>query len=359
MKKTILLGVALVIAFSTLSMALDITIDAQRDAWFETLTGPADGWLYLPPESEGTTGVQPDDEYDCSALIWQAWDSTYYYFYAEVLDDYVTVNNTTTYENDNIEQKIDPDPFLIDETTTGVAATRMSALGVDDAEVPEAVQNVDSGEMTGGWAPTEEDWARVETDQGYNLEWRIPWDAIQQGDRVVNVGIGEVFGLAINVGDNDETSRNHVLRWASDLGDLVWNEPKRHGTVTFKENNILGLSTENAITNVDTNTVNYTPAATSVASDIETPMAFELAQNYPNPFNPTTTITYSLPNSAAVTLDVYNLLGVKVASLVSANVQQAGVHTLTFDASELNSGIYVYQLQAGNNVMSKKMMLIK
>ncbi len=249
-----------VLIFAVGAFALDIAIDAQRDAWFNTLTGPADGWIYLSPESEGTTGVQPDDEYDCSALIWQAWDETYYYFYAEVTDEYVTVNNTTVYENDAIEQKIDPDPNMIDESTTGVAATRMSALGVDDAEVPEAVQNIDSGEMTGGWAPTEDDWARTETDLGYNLEWRIPWDAIQQGDRAVIVGVGEVFGLAINVMDNDETQRDHVLRWASDMGDLVWNEPKRHGTVTFAENNILSLSTENAITGVDTNTVDYQPA---------------------------------------------------------------------------------------------------
>ena len=66
-----------------------------------------------------------------------------------------------------------------------------------------------------------------------------------------------------------------------------------------------------------------------------------------------------MPKNENVTLNVYNLLGVKVASLISNQVIEAGVHKITFDASELNSGVYIYQLHAGANVMTKKMMFIK
>ena len=88
------------------------------------------------------------------------------------------------------------------------------------------------------------------------------------------------------------------------------------------------------------------------------PRHFMLMQNYPNPFNPTTTITFSLPKQQHVTLMIYNLLGREVHTLVDEQ-SQAGMHTVTFDASELSSGIYFYRLQAGDYSESKRMMLLK
>ncbi len=88
------------------------------------------------------------------------------------------------------------------------------------------------------------------------------------------------------------------------------------------------------------------------------PGKFDLSQNYPNPFNPTTTINYSVPQSGGVTLKVYNLLGQEVATLFSG-LQQAGNHVAVFDASRLASGVYFYRLEAGNNSMTKKLLLMK
>jgi pectate lyase len=85
---------------------------------------------------------------------------------------------------------------------------------------------------------------------------------------------------------------------------------------------------------------------------------FVLAQNFPNPFNPATTINYQLKNDSKVTLKVYNIFGQEVASLVNAN-EKAGSHSVSFDASKLPSGVYLYCLQAGNYSETKKMTLLK
>jgi len=92
--------------------------------------------------------------------------------------------------------------------------------------------------------------------------------------------------------------------------------------------------------------------------EIKIPDSFELSQNYPNPFNPSTTISFAIPKSANVELSVYNVLGEKVAELVNGSLS-AGYHSVTFDASYLTSGIYIYRISAGNNVSVKKMMLMK
>ena len=97
--------------------------------------------------------------------------------------------------------------------------------------------------------------------------------------------------------------------------------------------------------------------------EIALPTEFALEQNYPNPFNPSTSIQFSLPVGANVTIGVYNLVGEKVANVVS-NDFSAGKHNINFNASSLTSGVYFYRIDAtasnGNNFSSvKKMTLIK
>ena len=90
----------------------------------------------------------------------------------------------------------------------------------------------------------------------------------------------------------------------------------------------------------------------------ELPQDYALSQNYPNPFNPSTKINYSLPEATRVSLDIFNMLGQKVATLVDAQ-QSAGYHTASFDASQLSSGVYLYKLSAPGFSQTKKMLLIK
>jgi len=91
---------------------------------------------------------------------------------------------------------------------------------------------------------------------------------------------------------------------------------------------------------------------------VNTPSKFELSQNYPNPFNPSTKISFSLPQTGHVSLKVYNALGQEVAQLING-VKEAGIHTIEFNAGNLNSGIYFYKLESGNLNQVKKMMLVK
>jgi photosystem II stability/assembly factor-like uncharacterized protein len=88
------------------------------------------------------------------------------------------------------------------------------------------------------------------------------------------------------------------------------------------------------------------------------PEGFELLQNYPNPFNPSTTIEFALPKSAFVTLKVYNLLGEEVATLV-AEQRSAGIHKFNWDARGLASGVYLYRLEAGEFVETRKLILMR
>ena len=90
----------------------------------------------------------------------------------------------------------------------------------------------------------------------------------------------------------------------------------------------------------------------------EQPIAFCLMQNYPNPFNPSTTIRYGLLKSQQVSLTVFNTLGQQVAVLQNGE-QDAGYHEVKFDGNKLASGVYLYRMQAGSYVETKKLLLVR
>ncbi|UCE67846.1 MAG: right-handed parallel beta-helix repeat-containing protein [Candidatus Zixiibacteriota bacterium] len=91
---------------------------------------------------------------------------------------------------------------------------------------------------------------------------------------------------------------------------------------------------------------------------LPTPRTFILDQNYPNPFNAYTTIEFTIAEPQNIRLSVYDILGRQVQTLIDEH-KQAGTHTITFDASDLSSGVYFYRLQAGDTVESKRMILLK
>ncbi len=98
---------------------------------------------------------------------------------------------------------------------------------------------------------------------------------------------------------------------------------------------------------------------TAVSTETEElPSVVALLQNYPNPFNPSTTINFDLPAQGHVRMDVFNIMGRRVATLIDKPMH-AGYHQVRFNASHLASGMYIYRLAAGNTVITKKLTLIK
>ncbi|MEI7723997.1 MAG: T9SS type A sorting domain-containing protein, partial [Bacteroidota bacterium] len=110
--------------------------------------------------------------------------------------------------------------------------------------------------------------------------------------------------------------------------------------------------------NIAAAVVKYQALITSIG-DIGTSVnGFNLGQNSPNPFNNSTSISYQLPDAGLVSLKVFNVIGSEVASLVNSN-QAKGLHTIQFTAAGLPGGVYYYTLRCGDQVTSKKMLLVK
>jgi hypothetical protein len=95
-----------------------------------------------------------------------------------------------------------------------------------------------------------------------------------------------------------------------------------------------------------------------INAEVEIPLAYSLEQNYPNPFNPSTKISYSIPEDGYVKLSVYNLLGEEVATIVNA-YQKADRYEVSFNASGLSSGVYVYKIESVNYSATRKLVLMK
>ncbi len=116
-----------------------------------------------------------------------------------------------------------------------------------------------------------------------------------------------------------------------------------------------GLSTFN----ITVQNISFQGNSITGVNDVNSvPHEFKLGQNYPNPFNPSTVIQFSVPASGKYVLKVYNLLGQEVAKLLNGELNP-GSYNLTFDASKLSSGIYIYSLSNGKEQITKKMILMK
>jgi len=177
----------------------------------------------------------------------------------------------------------------------------------------------------------------------YNTIWNIKsWD-----------------GILIN------SSKDNELSYNKNCGDII--NIKRYGininiyegivsTGNFGEKNVLIGFDGNYGCNINGNNIGI---ITSVSSEENIVSDFTLSQNYPNPFNPKTTISFSLPKSEFVTLDVYNLLGKKVKTLIRNKKMLPGNHSVNFNGSEFPTGTYIYKIQAGDFVETKKMTLLK
>jgi hypothetical protein len=161
------------------------------------------------------------------------------------------------------------------------------------------------------------------------------------------------------------------LKTSSNNADVVVRSATEDVTLTFTsadlnaklevnvdgETRLLGAGQSTIITNRGS----YFFKTVIVKEDIlseELPTSLTLDQNYPNPFNPVTAISYSVNQSTPVQLNVYNMNGQLVSTLVK-ETQNAGTYNVSFDASRLSSGLYIYRLITPNGIVTKKMTLLK
>ena len=139
------------------------------------------------------------------------------------------------------------------------------------------------------------------------------------------------------------------------------------GTYTVNSDSYGFSSTSSSTSSVDYNSNFSTSASFTMTPDNITAVNesqpniisnFKLNQNYPNPFNPTTIISYQIPYESKVVLKVFNILGEDVATLVNED-KASGSYNVQFNAINLSSGVYFYQIKADNFVDTKKLVLLK
>ncbi|RPI00419.1 MAG: T9SS C-terminal target domain-containing protein [Calditrichaeota bacterium] len=305
----------------------NFAIDAQmEDTWKEAAWIPGN---FLQDNS----WAKFDDWYD-SYMQWKLmWDNAGLVYFVEVWDsEYKEDTGQRDWQDDAIELYLDTDNSKTEGTYDGIddaqvrfvwdAANIVNLQGVGGVVAP----SWSADGMNGGI-----EFAGVETDLGWNLEVRFPFDLI-----MLDNSIGTEFGIEMDYNDDDDgtAERDHKIKTYT-MDDNTWQNASLLGTAVLTA----------GATEVD----DYEPAVI---------IGYALDQNYPNPFNPTTSISYSVAKTGNVELKIFDLLGKEVSVLVN-EVKSAGRYSATFDGADLSSGVYFYTLNTGDQTFTKKMTLMK
>jgi hypothetical protein len=319
-----------------------VTISMNPPAAF-TADGDLGEWagitpIHIAPSGGGyiVTNTTIDGDADVSLDCYIAVDATYLYVAMDVEDDIVSNTQTTTYLNDS------PDLFLGLYHLRGAPHTGYKRGAQPDYHFRFAFDRLLVDGVTGGdslLVPGENYFYGEKFPTGYSVEARLPWTILANrfGDRLFVPEDGYRLPIDFSINDADATgSREGILTYSPMNEDLSYNDVSRWlytwiGTLWAP----LAVDGEDNVINT-----------------------YSLYQNYPNPFNPATKINYTIEKPGQVTLKVYDLLGRLVTTLVNEQ-QNSGLHTISFDGSNLTSGIYFYQINSGSFNSTKKMILVK
>lgn len=334
------------------------TIDAQMD----------EIWQYAMPRA--VVIGDPNTEFwllesfaDYFGTFRTLWDADGLYFFFTVYDDILFQDATG--DNDKVELFFDADASggVTQEEYNELYAAEYGPAGgwwfmqhadhvyTYDENTSQWVYQIDSQAMETGtqgpglsWGqnrfPTEGIQAAVAiagTEDGYSMEMFFPWTSLKA---VAPFKVDDQVGLNIQINDFDEEKKRAFYDWRMIWSNASWCDPTNFGIMALSSMTLLEESSS----------VSTKPSAK--------PASFTLEQNYPNPFNPSTTIEFSLPAQMQVKLAVYNVKGEKVAELVNS-ILPAGHHSISFDGSNLKSGIYVYRLETTQQILSRKFTLLK
>jgi hypothetical protein len=248
---------------------------------------------------------------------WTMWDDDYFYIFLKVIDE----------ERDGSEKA---SPWMSDcvELFIDGGNEKASSYDANDVQWRWVYGEAPGAEGNAGNGPGE--FVFFDTDLGYNLEIAISQEELTQFQLVSDTEIGfEISNADRDAGQGQQDVRHW---WTTD--GTTWNNPTLFGTAIL------------------------TGGTVDVEDDPIVATEYALEQNYPNPFNPATKISYSIPGSEFVNLTIYDAIGREVAVLVNKS-QNAGHYTVNFNANNLNSGVYFYELKTGNQIFVRKMMLLK
>ena len=210
--------------------------------------------------------------------------------------------------------------FALDDAGRKLATRSLPDSFTEDIHIPLAIETTEAG--------------------SYTIEWNVP---------------AEYAGINFSLRDN-HTGEEVVLRNGMSY-TFTLSDDETDIAVDNSAGNFGAISLNKEASSVEPRFVLTASIFGNGGSD-ELPAAAALNQNYPNPFNPSTIIQYQLPQTSHVTLQVFDMAGRRVAQLVNEQVS-AGTHTVTFDASNLSSGVYMYRLQAGSITLTRKLTVIK
>jgi hypothetical protein len=157
--------------------------------------------------------------------------------------------------------------------------------------------------------------------------------------------------------DYEETFKMDFLTYNGNTTDPV--APSKNWSVVPGDWDGHQMFFASPLTKAQMYALGYDTTLVSVNNETNVPTDFALRQNYPNPFNPSTTIAFNLPRHSEIVLKVFNVLGKEVAVLYNGQALPAGNHEVTFEAGNLASGIYFYQIRTAGFVKTRKMFLMK
>ncbi len=182
------------------------------------------------------------------------------------------------------------------------------------------------------------------------LQWNTATEVNNYGFEIERKVVSKEYGVGNNLSLVNRHSSFTEIGFVKGSGNS--NSPKNY---SFIDDNPPSGEIEYRLEQIDNNgNFKYSQIVTVTFL----PTNFELWQNYPNPFNPTTTIRYTIPKTAHVTLKIYDEIGREVTTLINGN-KEAGQYNVTFNASKLASGVYFYRLRAGSFDGVKKLILLK
>ena len=324
----------------SLTPPANFVADGDMSEWEATDIIP----LVLMPEGGdfGHIGLGSfDDDNDLTATCYLAIDDDYFYFAADVIDDVYSFDPAGNfYEDDVIELYIglyntvkkhsgfqrgaEPDyKFIILSDSIRVDQVHWvpALYGIGD----ENYEFMNFGSS---------DWA---------VEVKVPLDYMvtgnASGDTRFHPQNGMKITMDINFHDSDVLNQRQGLLALSEISNDASYIGAQYWAHTW-----IG-DTNNVATGIDD-------------KDLKAAYSYKLEQNYPNPFNPETTIDYALAQAGKVKVEVYNLLGQKVETLVN-EFQPAGTYTVKFDGAKLSSGVYFYKIHAGDFTQTRKMVLMR